>query len=571
MRAVFWSLLLFETYAYGIYGEVCQNGLALLDGEVIGFCNFDMHIPKPIPKPVPVPEPVPEVIVLEPEPVPEVIVPEPEPEVIVLPAESPITISKRSLLILLNSLVACLLLLALIYCDRTRRRFKEKREKEKKEGKDGKEAKKKLEVPFKRKGILERRKEKKVAEKIGVRPIVPIVPIVPTPTPTPKPKPTPTPKPKPKPMFTLKPKPAPILKPKPKPAPKPTKVSEPEVVPLPKPKVIPEPSKPVYRDAVNPNGKLLEDVKKAIDNAILVPPRPKYLQQIPKPIPKVFVPTLEKTIEKIPNPVVSSNRMLTQVREVLKEWDTPQRYPGNSWVGVEKIHLALAGLFDTVGVEFASWYSYPSSLRQSPDGKDWRLVVTTTTTESFTKPVVINFHSIACEGFWTVTTTALETHEIELSRIAFIRHPDPWVRSILWTIQFANLLEQPNFSFHSVTRCMENRLKLVEGYRTHFNWALPFIVRAGANCGVSSTLPKIALALNGWRTNNIYGSYDKPRKHKPFGLITMDIDVVCTQSDIINAIVHQLIHALLSEECKEHSKLFHKIIQEFKNLTAGRT
>ena len=64
-----------------------------------------------------------------------------------------------------------------------------------------------------------------------------------------------------------------------------------------------------------------------------------------------------------------------KVRDAVAHWQVQHDYEGVLWDGIESIHFSLTDAVNSLMIEDAGWYSYPSSLRSDMDGKDWRRFV----------------------------------------------------------------------------------------------------------------------------------------------------------------------------------------------------
>ena len=254
--------------------------------------------------------------------------------------------------------------------------------------------------------------------------------------------------------------------------------------------------------------------------------------------------------------------LLERVDEILLSWKTQKTYPGSSWAGIEHIHLKLARIIDEpIHIEVAGWYKYPTSTRSDMDGKDWRIVI-------LSEPVVvINFHSLLHDDKWTVTTTTYETSEIDSSKFktpSGLTHSDPWIESMLWTLKLAKILATDGYNYKPVIDEMVQRLKLVNIYWQICNRIKQDIIIGGKKVGIHNDIPPLSIAINSWSIpKDAIGMYKKPEDYK-HGIITVG-SKVGEDFEYANEIIkHEMIHALLNEDCKHgaHGPMFNNVAIE---------
>jgi hypothetical protein len=246
-------------------------------------------------------------------------------------------------------------------------------------------------------------------------------------------------------------------------------------------------------------------------------------------------------MEKLVAPEDAPESVLQKVQRVLRYWQSPKRYPGPSWNGIEKIHLTLASVVDEVGVEAGGWYKYPSSTRSDKDGKDWRLVCA-----GDGKPVVINFHSLLHDGYWTLTTTIYETEEVDLSKVKMIGHPDAWARSMLWSIRLAKVLETDGYNYKPALEGMIKRINVVNELKEIAKHITPWLLGVATEVGVLDPMPQVTIAVNSWRSKG-EGVYDPPTKDRPYGIITIDSELLSSFEAMERILTSKLILAVLNE------------------------
>lgn len=245
-------------------------------------------------------------------------------------------------------------------------------------------------------------------------------------------------------------------------------------------------------------------------------------------------------MDKLVAPEEAPESLLQKIRRVLRPWQATKRYPGPSWNGIEKIHLTLAGVVESLGIESAGWYSYPSSTRPDKDGKNWRLICA-----DGGKPIVINFHSLLHDGYWTATTTIYETDEVDLSKVKMLGHPDAWARSMLWSIRLAKVLETDGYDYKPAIESMIKRIHVVNKLKEMTKFITPWLEEAATEVGVLDSLPKFTIAVNSWRAKT-EGVYEKPATDQPYGIITIDSELISSFDAMEKTLTSKLILAILN-------------------------
>jgi hypothetical protein len=146
----------------------------------------------------------------------------------------------------------------------------------------------------------------------------------------------------------------------------------------------------------------------------------------------------------------------------ITHWHIQRHYDGKSWDGIEKFHLKLASVVESLIIETplgGAWYDYPSTHGDGKmAGKDWRYIVVDPVG---ILPTVINAHSMVHDDAWSLTTTIYSSSEVGESNEP-IGHFDPWVRSMLWSIELARLLSTDGYDFTEVIEDMKYRMALCQ-------------------------------------------------------------------------------------------------------------
>jgi hypothetical protein len=150
-----------------------------------------------------------------------------------------------------------------------------------------------------------------------------------------------------------------------------------------------------------------------------------------------------------------------KIGEAISHWHVQRHYEGTSWEGIEKFHLKLATVVENLVLEVpvgSAWYSYPSTQKMA--AKDWRYVVID---PPGILPTVVNAHSVVHDDAWSLVTTLYSSAEIDESSLGEpIGHFDPWVRSMLWSVELAAKLSSDGYDFSSVIEDMKYRMMLCQ-------------------------------------------------------------------------------------------------------------
>lgn len=277
--------------------------------------------------------------------------------------------------------------------------------------------------------------------------------------------------------------------------------------------------------------------------------------------------TLENPIRSLLSPGEKELSPVEKIQYVLQPWTSQKSYPGPSWCGIERIHLALACVVQTLAVEVpmtSPWYKYKSSNRPDQDGKDWRLVIPTN------PAIAVNFHSLLHDKRWTVVLTIYKSKDIDPRKAGkFLGHSDPWIRSMLWTANLAKKLETQGYDYKPALDSIIKRLELVNFLRQIKNCMEPDIIEAakkfGAIGGGRGSIPPITIAINSWRAGKgSNGTYEKPANGRDYGIITIDSETMSSIEYMQELIRHNLIHAVLNENCRSntHGPTFQNIAKE---------
>jgi hypothetical protein len=292
--------------------------------------------------------------------------------------------------------------------------------------------------------------------------------------------------------------------------------------------------------------------------------------------------------------VYSQTAML--INDALSPWLTaPNSFHGPEWDGIEKIYLDIAKVAKTVILESPSggsaWHTY--KLSDGPVCKNWRMVLPPapfSPVDATPISTCINFHSVLHSNKWTITVTISEERRVEKIKRAFekgkgVGSPDPWVRSMKWTIITTHLLEG-EYNYHPARTEMKSRLKRInemhrikERLQPRVLAAYKAVVAARPLCFTKNPkFPYITIMINRWWLTagsvgmymtplSHYCNYNGPKDYPPLSNWYKETDygigILCINSlvfsnsskvvkpDIELVILHELIHALLDERCSK--------------------
>jgi hypothetical protein len=167
-----------------------------------------------------------------------------------------------------------------------------------------------------------------------------------------------------------------------------------------------------------------------------------------------------ESIKEFDGPVT---KVEADTREVLKNWAEQKHYEGPSWDGIEKFHLHLAKVADELIIEIpvgSAWY--PSTPNNKMEGKDWRYIITEPMGAAELSTVV-NAHSMVHDDKWSLTTTIYSTDQLSFEDAPEpIGHYDPYVRSMLWSVRLAELLQDSGYDFGYAIDDMKMRMQMTQ-------------------------------------------------------------------------------------------------------------
>lgn len=248
-----------------------------------------------------------------------------------------------------------------------------------------------------------------------------------------------------------------------------------------------------------------------------------------------------------------------KVRDAVAHWQVQHDYGGVLWDGIESIHFSLADAVNTLAIESAGWYSYPSSLRSDMDGKDWRLVITD---PSDYYHVVVNCHSILHDNVWTLGTTIYSTNEIdgEYALEHSIGDEDPWIRSMLWSMDLADKLQTSGYDYSKAMDWMRYRLSLLgEVWPVASRWIAIFKNSYRKMFDEDDDIPEqITIAINDWALPvDKIASYRHATDDRPYGVLTISPNAWNRGMKFVEwVVIHELIHAANGPDEKSHDERF---------------
>jgi len=247
--------------------------------------------------------------------------------------------------------------------------------------------------------------------------------------------------------------------------------------------------------------------------------------------------------------------------EAVRHWTLQRDYFGPSWDGLELLCLNLATVVQSAAVETAGWFKYPSSTRTKMDGKNWRYVFKIGEIEHG----VVNCNSLLHDNVWTLVTTTYSTKDIDRNKLTFFHHEDIWVRSIMWAIATAKLLQDDNYNYSNIIQDFNNRLQLAEQVTQLIDQVKPIVIQAheqitGKECHLRNK-PLVAAVTKILLSPGKIGEY-VPSNTYHAAFISVHPKAF-RDSNYVNEIVkHELVHAALETECNEKNDNS----EEFKQL-----
>lgn len=308
-----------------------------------------------------------------------------------------------------------------------------------------------------------------------------------------------------------------------------------------------------------------------------------------------------------------------KVKYALRLWDKAHTYLSPDWSGIEMFHWYLTHVESAVIIESAGWYNYPSNVVVLPNksneyhGVDWRIICKPrpfSLSDPTLTSTVINCHSVLFNGTWTLTTTITELKGVAL--IPYIKqfknvitHYDPWIRSMIWTINVVNLISTHNYSYKSVINDMLYRIQLAENIRGEmmvYQQQITNILRGfnmssfESRCFLTDyKFPYISVAINAWALPTLtIGKYGHPmyyagdesrareeilHDYKAVNRFYGEMTIHTEALDLLNSpnggrhdpedklpyykyvMMHELIHGIFNNKCNgnSHGRRFQRI------------
>lgn len=286
---------------------------------------------------------------------------------------------------------------------------------------------------------------------------------------------------------------------------------------------------------------------------------------IDAPIKDYYIENKSKLLEN----VYMYSPTTQSLKKVLKKYSEQKDYYGPSWDGIEAMHWDLAKVTNSAALETPGWYKYESSTQTDDmDGKDWRIVIPVERGDDPDEEPysVINAHSLIFDDVWTLNLSFMDTDEIDPSELNMISDPNPWIRSIKWSIELAKILQSSGYSYEPAISDMEMRLsaslemrkrleELISSAKNHYRELI----------GKSSFIPsKFIIRIDGWSLKpSFIGSYYPPEndEYPDYGIITIDKEALKDPEYAKIVLKHELVHSLFNESCNKssHHKDFKKI------------
>lgn len=262
--------------------------------------------------------------------------------------------------------------------------------------------------------------------------------------------------------------------------------------------------------------------------------------------------------------VYGEPRSVMRIHEALSNWHEQKDYPAASWDGVERFHWELAKVVEGCAVEVAGSYRYPSSTRDV-DGADWRYVMPLPRRQG-REAVAVNCHSLAHDDVWTLVTTTCSSDEIATDGLSVVAHPDPWVRSMLWSVELTKSLGD----CERARRGMLMRLGWLPRLRSLIRrLKLPMMLVYEEMFGVPSCMPeRLTVMVNGWRVRrgSIAAFFDCDPDF-PYGVMAIATEAFDDWSYVSHVVTHEMIHACLGDAAEDevggHDAKFEAMAEAF--------
>lgn len=255
-----------------------------------------------------------------------------------------------------------------------------------------------------------------------------------------------------------------------------------------------------------------------------------------------------------------------EIRNLLSHWDKQHDYYSDSWQGIEFFHFNLAKSVDLIAIESGGWISYPSSKRDSFDGKTWRYVVS-----SKRDPVVISASSCLHDHVWTLNTTVFSTREIDQSKLTLVGHSDHWTRALLWTMKLAEVLSTDEVDFTDVIKRYRKRIQLNLSLRKEVDLQLKKILPVYCKTTGHNNVRLNPLSVGFSRTRipgRAIGCHDKPTDLHPYSILTIKPSALRDPSYLEEVVKHELIHYVCHHHPENnvmpHGKLFKEMAKALK-------
>jgi len=240
-------------------------------------------------------------------------------------------------------------------------------------------------------------------------------------------------------------------------------------------------------------------------------------------------------------------------------------YYGPYWEAIERLHLLVAHATETAAIETMGSYTYPSSTHNNYDGRDWQMILPHDDypfklDDPDERPfTMVNGHSVQHNPIWTLQSTVTDEFRLDASKLNFITHQDPWIRSMLWTIELASLLHSNKSDNSKLIEDLHLRLDIADKLRKRVQEYTSKIAKAyKAFYKNIPPVPSISIVLNGWALSPektidyIPNQYiDELELSVPYGMLLFHMD---TNSNTIPQISdvdlkHFIIHAFRNEKC----------------------
>ncbi len=255
------------------------------------------------------------------------------------------------------------------------------------------------------------------------------------------------------------------------------------------------------------------------------------------------------------------NYISPQTRKIKKYFGSkglgrPRMYYSQYWEGLERLYLLLAHASEKAQIKYAGHYSYDSG----QIGKNWKIILPDTD---------IHCHTLSHNLGWSLQTNIMDRFDKSQNQNQkWIYHGDPWIRSMLWTMETIRQVDPLG-----QTRQIEHRLQLHNQFRTLVDDLVNEVFKAyNIYYKNPPPTPTISIVINGWALPLEKHIDYVPTRHiddldisLPYGLLLLHLDTKSFEVPKVNKkqLVHYIIHAFRDEKCNKINDSHH----DFKRIS----